>query len=636
MIITKALQKVKRPYLTAVEEINSSGDAWPTDWHPDGKFIAAAGNMTNKQIIIYSWNEATETLAEVETVDVGGSCYTLDWNLDGDHLAVTKPSDATRSLVIYSWNGTDTLTEVSYAGTTNGGSDVKWHPDGNYIAMGTYNTAAGIIVYSWDRFNETLASVETINNGSAHYGISWSKDGDDLAVTSARSTKEVAVFAWNGSDTLTETDTYDTGGTSYEPRWSSDGSYLFCCSSAADKSLWAFGFDGTTITLKDSEDPGGNMRGIDLFNDRYIICGRDRASAASQEVASLYEFNSTTEVFSYVDGYTANARGVNVASFDARGRYIAAPMFTDSSSYTLVMLKTYVGIVNTEPITWTSRTSGSGANDIEAIDYDGIVFIHGGEEEVARYAHDATGSWSFEDAKCPGTIKAICHGGVKWMVGSYDHNIGVAVTDPTDDFNAGTDPWSVGPIYCLASDGTTFIVGGHNGQLYSTTDDGTNWTSRTSTFAADKDVCAALYVNGLWTIAGEGGNLATSTDGTTWTSRSIGSAAHIYALAYGDGMWVATGYYGVIHTSTDGITWTYRGAIDCFNSLPAYGVAYGNGAWTVVGYHGVIATCSDPRGGWSLRTSNFGTSHINDVTYGNGTWVIVGDDGKIATAVPGV
>ena len=335
------MNKRRRVDLTSVESIDSSGSAWPARFHPDGDFIAAGGNMTNKQVIVYSWN-GSDTLAEVESVDLGGTCCGLDWHPDGDFLAATGYHDATNSVVIYSWNGTDTLASVEVAGTTSGMGPVHWHPSGDYLAVGTYNTAKGVIIYSWNG-TDTLAEVEDLNCGVSGYGVRWSHDGDYLAVGSIRANNNVAVYGWNGTDTLTEIDTYDNGAVSiYSPRWAENDAYLFFnIFDTPNYKLAAASFNGTTLSKVDDITSGGanNARGVDVSGS-LIACGFDFNSVASQAVVKLYRFNQSTETLSSIDSYTANARGVNMLEFSSDGAYLTAPMLTETN-ITLRVLKVF-------------------------------------------------------------------------------------------------------------------------------------------------------------------------------------------------------------------------------------------------------------------------------------------------------
>lgn len=331
--------------LTNVEDVGSSGDGFIARFSPNGNYIAVAGNMTNKQIIIYSWN-GSDTLAEVETVNVGATIYNLAWSINGNYLAICEYNDSTNSVVVYSWNGSDTLTSVETAAVTGGAEFPAWHPDGDYLAVTTWNTSKSIIVYSWNG-SDTLAEVESINTGSAEYSCAWSNDGNYLAVAGPKASNQLVIYSWNGTDTLTSVETYNmSGGNGITPCWFSDDSYL-CISGAAatSKDVYVFSWNSgtTTLTLKDSLSIGGvdGSTGIALHNDKHIALGLDYTAPASQEIVRLYEFDTDCEKLIFKDSFTKNTEAANKLAFNSTGTYIAVPVDDDSAAKTLVMLKVY-------------------------------------------------------------------------------------------------------------------------------------------------------------------------------------------------------------------------------------------------------------------------------------------------------
>jgi hypothetical protein len=110
----------------------------------------------------------------------------------------------------------------------------------------------------------------------------------------------------------------------------------------------------------------------------------------------------------------------------------------------------------------------------------------------------------------------------------------------------------------------TYVAVGGAGQLYSSTDSGVTWTSRTSGFGSN-EINDVFYGNGLWVAVGAAGTLTTSTDSITWTARTANMSTNaIYAVTYANSLWVAVGNgggatnTGGIIYSSDGITWTRK------------------------------------------------------------------------------
>ena len=140
----------------------------------------------------------------------------------------------------------------------------------------------------------------------------------------------------------------------------------------------------------------------------------------------------------------------------------------------------------------------------------------------------------------------------------------------------------------VATNGSTIIVAvGSAGILYSSTDSGATWSSRTSGFGANT-IWNIGYGNGLFVAVGASGTMTTSTDGITWTARTAGVAANaLYYVTYQNSLWVAIGVganggTGGISTSTDGITWTKR-STPTTSSATLTSVSYGGGYWVAVG-----------------------------------------------------
>ena len=139
----------------------------------------------------------------------------------------------------------------------------------------------------------------------------------------------------------------------------------------------------------------------------------------------------------------------------------------------------------------------------------------------------------------------------------------------------------------VSNNSSTIVAAGSNGVLYSSTDSGSTWTSRTSGFGANK-ICMVAFGNGLFVAVGANGTITTSPDGITWTARTAGvSTNQLNVVVYANSLWVAGGIganggTGGITTSSDGITWTKR-TTPTTSSTNIYGLNYGGGYWVAVG-----------------------------------------------------
>lgn len=177
------------------------------------------------------------------------------------------------------------------------------------------------------------------------------------------------------------------------------------------------------------------------------------------------------------------------------------------------------GKVYTSPdrVTWTSRTSTFGANDVRGIFYNSSnLFV------IVGFAGNL----------------ATSPDGITW-------------TSRTSSFGAD-NIWGV-------TYGNGLWVATGSTQKVATSPDGITWTQRTSGFSAAIVQCAA-YGALVYVIGGAGGQLASSTDGITWTLRTVpftvGQA--VQAIVWGNDRFVAVGSAGVIAVSVNGVDWIQR------------------------------------------------------------------------------
>ena len=192
-------------------------------------------------------------------------------------------------------------------------------------------------------------------------------------------------------------------------------------------------------------------------------------------------------------------------------------------------------------------------------------------------------------------------------------------------------------IYTVAYGNGTWVVGGVQGRLLSTADNGAwSWTSRASNFSYG--IHSVAYGNNLWVAGGAYGELRTSTDTVAWvTQTSNFGSDRINSVAYNNSLWVAGGYTGQLRTSTDAVTWVTQTSNFPSNYTGAIrSVAYSNSLWVAAGggdygSSAQLRTSTDTVS-WTTRTSNFGNTSIRSVAYGNNLWVAGGYSGQLRTS----
>jgi len=239
--------------------------------------------------------------------------------------------------------------------------------------------------------------------------------------------------------------------------------------------------------------------------------------------------------------------------------------------------------------TWTTRTSGFGSNDINAVTYGAGLYLAGGDNGTMATSPDGT-NWTIQTS-----------GFGSSNIGSLTHGDGL------------------------------YLAAGGDGKL-STSTNATSWTSQSAGFGSGF-ISSLTFGDGLY-VAAQGSNLRTSPDGVTWTARTANVAIQINVLTFGDGLYVAAGYGGGLSTSPDGITWTAQTS-NVGGSV--YGLTYGDGLYVAAGQDGALSTSPDGST-WTSRTSGFEPDGhwIQNLAYGAGVYVAVGDNRRISTSPDGI
>ena len=216
------------------------------------------------------------------------------------------------------------------------------------------------------------------------------------------------------------------------------------------------------------------------------------------------------------------------------------------------------------------------------------------------------------------TSTTVSNGGVVWT----------SLASSGDSFYFGNY------IYTVAYGNGTWVVGGVQGRLLSTADNGAwSWTSRASNFG-NTAIRSVAYGNNLWVAGGDLGELRTSTDTVTWVTQTSNFGSYrINSVAYDNSLWVAGGYTGQLRTSTDAVTWVTQ--TSNFGNTRIRSIAYGNSLWVAASDDGQIRSSTDAIT-WTTRTSNFDTASsdgdIFAVAYGNNLWVAGGRAGNLRTS----
>ncbi|MCX6840566.1 MAG: cadherin domain-containing protein, partial [Verrucomicrobia bacterium] len=235
-----------------------------------------------------------------------------------------------------------------------------------------------------------------------------------------------------------------------------------------------------------------------------------------------------------------------------------------------------------------------------------------------------------------------------------------------------TDRGNSATWYSIASsaDGTKLAAGAYNGLIYTSTDSGANWTSRSTsgsrkwlgmTSSDDGSKLAAVVespgriytstdsgvnwtergISGNWWQIASSGNgeklvalnkglqIYTSTDsGVSWTARATNQHWNSVASSSDGTKLVVTVDGGKIHTSTDsGVTWTEQANSVTANWRSVASSADGN-KLVATAWNGKIYTSTDSGVNWTARDSDRAWLYVTSSADGNRLAAVV-NNGKI-------
>ena len=151
-----------------------------------------------------------------------------------------------------------------------------------------------------------------------------------------------------------------------------------------------------------------------------------------------------------------------------------------------------------------------------------------------------------------------------------------------------------------------------------------------------------VYGDSKFVAVGNSGVIVTSNDGRNWTQRTTETTQDLYAVAYNpSGAFCAVGASGTVLTSTNGITWTEEFYIAPTINLKGITTFNPYQYWVVVGNDNGSNTSrlytSNTLNGTAWTSRTIGHNQIwNDITSSPTLLVIVGNNGTIYTSGDGI
>lgn len=225
--------------------------------------------------------------------------------------------------------------------------------------------------------------------------------------------------------------------------------------------------------------------------------------------------------------------GINTIAYNGTNLYVAA----GTSGYLAT---------SPDGITWTSRTSGFGANTINKVIFANSIWVAVGANGTITTSTDA----------------------ITWT--------------------ARTSNMSTNPIFDITYANSLFVAvgegaaGGTGG--ITTSSNGTTWTKQTTPGSTTANLYVVAYGNGYWVVGGSNNTTNTlySTNATTWTGQATGSGALVNGLFY---------------DSANTRFWSWNGGDDQGAALPARYISTPTATWTNSGYYFLTpqdkTTCAD-------------------------------------------
>lgn len=259
-------------------------------------------------------------------------------------------------------------------------------------------------------------------------------------------------------------------------------------------------------------------------------------------------------------------------------------------------------------------------------------FIGVGSSGMVETSPDGSpGSWSAKFLGRPENLTGVARGSNNFVV--------VGNTLPYTPFNAVVLTSSSGSSWKVRTSSSTtklnnvaygagtFVAVGNSGAIVTSSDEGVNWTARSSGVAAHLYGVSYITnsVTNIFIATGATGTLLTSPDGITWTPQTSGVTSSLYSSAYGAGTFFAVGASGVIRSSPDGTTWSTVTSPTTrdFNGI-LYNAANSTNNFILVGAYGGIYT--SPNGiNWTARPTVYGTgsgASFSSIAYGSGRFVV--------------
>ena len=549
-----------------------------------GSTIGTMRTSTNNGV---TWTARTSTMSTISRIVWNGSVFLAVGSASGVVLKAATSSDGI------------TWTSRSISGlTTYTLIDLVWTGTQFTVLAQTSTGPATHILSSAD-------------------GISWSASS---TVTPVATATPLAI-TWAGDRYVVSS----TGGTTA----STNGTTWSTISSAIITSIMCW--DGTKIIS--ATNLSQTSTAISLDKGLTWTSSLIEPNPSSGILYSNFNFNSlayvnstyitgtlNSRVFSSTDGVNWNSGKFSVTPASANFTCVGGSSLFYVAAGAAGMLYT-----STDAANWTSKTSGFGANQINAVASDGTMTVIVGAAGNRRYSTDGTTWTATTGAGTAGAINAVI-----WANGQFV-SIGdnyVAVSSDGINWTPGTLALTATKSLIWDATHSVYIAGGAAGAIRTSTN-GTTWTTRTP---ANTNTVSSLATNGTRVVGISGAaNVTTGVysddGGVTWSTFNMPTKQLFTNVVSNGTTFFATAPLNTsMISSTNGITWqnVSRPLYGTLNSLTILGADnyLVSTAANNTTQQGHVMTTIDGGKTWDWHMAT--TGYIYDVAYTGTQYVAVG------------
>jgi hypothetical protein len=365
-------------------------------------------------------------------------------------------------------------------------------------------------------------------------------------------------------------------------------------------------------------DPGVNLRSVDYSGD------------SNEFVAAGTNVSGRSVLYISSDGLNWVADGSFPLSIFAPN----AIFYSDSLGTWQVIGHAGSWFVGA-PGSWMVNTAGFDENYNDGLTTpEGVTYIVGDGGTILRTQAGSTMIWTTVNSGANYDLESIAAND-RYLVASGEN--GRLLRSNSDNGNRWVE--SITP-FRFDIQGLAFfdglLVGVGQNESVATSGSGFDWTLRDS---ISPETIRAVASNGSTAVAvgGDGNVFRSINNGETWSQPGTAIIEDLRDVIFAEGNFITVGTNGAIYRSPDGATWTAASSISGLFG-PSFsgdlnGIHYNGVSYAAVGDDLVILYSPDGDI-WTQGTA--GIVDLNDITSKAGKFMVVGDQGKVFYSANGI